>query len=263
MDAEEHLVDGELRGTVMVLRRGPLTRPLKLTRTPDARVAHNADEERREMAIPEELARFVRESLTRGVPREQITGVLQQAGWRGEQVREALAAYAEVGFPVPVPRPRPYLSAREAFLYLVLFTTLYLSAYHLGSLAFQLIERAFPDPAWGEEAAARGHEVVRWAVANLVVAFPVFLYVSWRLQRQLAADPAQRASRVRRWLTYLTLFVAAGILVGDAVALVHSFLGGELSARFGLKALVVSLIAGGIFGYYLSDLQRDEQEVGA
>ena len=38
--------------------------------------------------------------------------------------------------PVPVPRPRPYLSPREAFLYLLMFATLYLSAWHLGSLVF-------------------------------------------------------------------------------------------------------------------------------
>jgi hypothetical protein len=94
------------------------------------------------MAAEEDLTLFVRESLSRGQSRAQIEAVLAQAGWRPEQVRRALGSFADVAFPVPVPRPRPYLSARDAFLYLVLFTALYVSAFNLGSLAFQFIERA-------------------------------------------------------------------------------------------------------------------------
>ena len=61
--------------------------------------------------------------------------------------REALGAFDDVDFPVPVPRPRPSLTARNSFLYLILFTTLYISAYNLGNLPFQLINTVFPDPA--------------------------------------------------------------------------------------------------------------------
>src|SRR5690606_39375607 len=60
------------------------------------------------------------------------------------------------------------------------------------------------------------------------------------------------------WLTYLTLFIAASVLVGDLVALVYNVLGGEASLRFVLKVAVVGMIAGAVFGYYLSDLRRDE-----
>ena len=42
-----------------------------------------------------------------------------QAGWREDELTNALSAYADIAFPVPVPRPKPYLQAREAFLYLV------------------------------------------------------------------------------------------------------------------------------------------------
>lgn len=93
------------------------------------------------------LELFVREALASGTARAEIEAVLADAGWPPEQVRSALDAYADIGFAVPVPRPRPYLSAREAFLYLLLFATLYLTAWHLGSLLFDLIDRALPDPA--------------------------------------------------------------------------------------------------------------------
>ena len=148
-----------------------------------------------------------------------------------QQVRAALAGYATVDFVIPVPRPRPYLSARDAFMYLVLFSTLYVSAYHLGSLVFTFIERAFPD------AAATANEYVvdytrqrmRWSLASLIVAFPVFVAVSRSLDREIRRDPTKRSSMVRRWLTYLTLFLAAIALVADVISLVYYFLGGELT----------------------------------
>ena len=99
---------------------------------------------------------------------------------------------------------------------------------------------------------------MRWSVSSLIVAFPVFLYTSWLVGRDLAADPNKRHSKVRRWLTYMTLFIAAGVIVGDAVALVYNLLGGETTTRFLLKVVVVAFIAGTIFWYYLTDLRREE-----
>src|SRR2546425_923538 len=125
----------------------------------------------------QELELFVREALARGCTREDVERAMLAAGWTQEQARSALGAYAAIDFPIPVPRPRPYLSAREAFLYLVLFNTLYVSAYNLGTLLFQFINRAFPDPAagaWNEYS----DTAVRWSVSSLIVAFPVYLYVS-------------------------------------------------------------------------------------
>ena len=94
-----------------------------------------------------ELEVFVRESLSRGQSRQAIRQALSAAGWSDEQTRDVLEAYADVDFPVPVPKPRASLSAREAFLYLVLFATLYYTMFHLGSLLFDLINAAFLDPA--------------------------------------------------------------------------------------------------------------------
>jgi hypothetical protein len=207
-----------------------------------------------------ELELFVREALARGQSRPAIEAALAQAGWPPEQVRDALDAYADVAFPVPVPRPRPYLSAREAFLYLVLFATLYVSAYHLGSLLFDLVNRALPDPADAAYQFMRIGASMRWSVASLVVAFPVFLFVARHLGRDLARNPVKRLSAVRRWLTYLTLFLAAGIVIGDLIAAVYNLLGGELTLRFMLKVLVVGVIAGTVFAYYLWDLRHEERE---
>ena len=211
-------------------------------------------------AASKDLELFVREALLRGQSRPAIEATLASAGWAPEQVRDALEAYADVAFPVPVPRPRPYLSAREAFLYLVLFASLYVAAWHLGSLLFDLINHAFPDPADPRYVAQGLGSSIRWATASVIIAFPVFLFVARHLARELARNPVKRLSAVRRWLTYLTLFLAAVVLVGDMITLVYNVLGGELTVRFVLKVLVAAAIAGSIFGWYLVDLRREERE---
>jgi hypothetical protein len=206
----------------------------------------------------QELELFVREALLRGSSRVEIERAMLDAGWTPDQARSAIGAFADVPFAVPVPKPRPYLSAREAFIYLVLFTTLYLSAFHFGSVLFEFINAAFPDVTdRGYSSAVEG---MRWSVASLIIAFPVFLYMSRLVARALAKDPVKRLSPIRRWLTYLTLFIAAGCLIGDMTALVYQLLGGELTVRFLLKVAVVGAIAGTVFGYYLRDLRREEVE---
>jgi hypothetical protein len=212
------------------------------------------------MAINEDLLSFVRDALARGLSRAQIEDALIRAGWRSDQVKSALTSFAEIEFPIPVPRPKPYLSAREAFIYLVLFTTLYISAYNVGSLVFQFINRAFPDPAAPAGFVEHIRQDIRWSVASLVIAFPVFLYVSRLISRAVSRDPSKRASKIRKWLTYITLFISAGVIIGDLTTLVYNFLGGELTLRFLLKVMTVGVISGAIFGYYLWDLRQEESE---
>jgi len=202
-----------------------------------------------------ELDQFVREALLRGQSRDSIRQVLRAAGWSEQQLVGVLDTWADVDYPVPVPRPRASLSARDTFLYLVLFAALYYSAWHLGSLLFDLIESIFPDPA---DLLGMTGSSMRWSVAALIIAFPVFVLMARYLSREVQRHPLKRLSPVRRWLTYLTLYLAAMVLICDVITLVYNLLGGELSLRFVLKVLVVAVIASSVFGYYLHDLRREE-----
>ena len=80
------------------------------------------------------------------------------------------------------------------------------------------------------------------------------------LKPAAAQDPERRQSLVRKWLTYLTLVVVAGVLIGDSISLLFNVLGGETTWRFFLKSLVVFLIGGAILGFYLAGLQKEEKE---
>lgn len=202
------------------------------------------------------LERFIEQALAAGQSRQAITGALLAAGWDRRQVEDVLARWAEVDFPLPVPRPRASLSAREAFEYLVLFTTLHLSAWHLGHLWFAMVNQLFPDPVgFG---ARLDSSSARWSVATLLICWPVFTWLSSRIARATERQPIKRLSPVRRWLTYLTLFITAAVLIGDLTALVQHVLAGELGIRFLLKVLAVGVIAGTGFGWYLYDLRREE-----
>jgi hypothetical protein len=207
------------------------------------------------------LMAFVESALRAGQSREAARQALEQAGWSKDQIADALASYADVAFAVPVPRPRAQLSARDAFWYLLMFGTLYMSAYSLCDLLFGFINLAYPDEASSSyvnrtEFVERG---IRWATAALIVAFPVFLLASLTIGKQVAADPTRRNSAMRKWLTYLTLLVAAGVIVGDGITLVFNVLSGELTTRFVLKVLVVAVVAGAAFGYFTWSMRGDDE----
>jgi len=207
----------------------------------------------------QQLEDFVGESLKAGSTKSDIAKVLESAGWTSAQITSALDTYSDASFPVPVPKPRPSLSAREAFLYLVMFSTLYYGAWNLGSLLFTFINRAFPDPLepnyisyyWDEQ---------RWSTAAIIITFPVFFFMARYIGREIERNPLKRLSPARRWLTYMTLFMSSATLLGDTTTLIYNLLGGDLTIRFVLKVLVVAAIAGSGFAYYLLDLRQEERE---
>lgn len=200
------------------------------------------------------LDTFVREALNRGESRERIDAALVSAGWSRKEVEDALSAWSETDLGIAAPRPKPYVSAREAFFYLVLFLLLGVVAWNLGSLLFALIDIAVADVL---DTSSRDAQI-RGAISGLVVGAPLFAWLGWRIYRQRRANPAMQRSAVRKWLTYVTLVIAACVLVGDAIGVVFNFLSGELSTRLGLKLFVVAAIAGGVFAFFIRDAERGE-----
>ena len=206
----------------------------------------------------QQLETFVKEALHAGSTKGDIAKVLESAGWTSAQITSALDSYSDASFPVPVPKPRPSLSAREAFLYLVMFSTLYYGAWNLGSLLFTFINRAFPDPT--DTTYSSYFDEQRWSTAAIIITFPVFLFIASYISKEIERDPLKRFSPARRWLTYMTLFVSSATLLGDTTTLIYNLLGGDLTIRFVLKVLVVAAIAGSGFAYYLLDLRKEERE---
>ena len=207
------------------------------------------------------LDTFIRDALNRGEKRDRIAGALVSAGWTQKEVDAALDDYAVTDLGMAVPKPRPYVSAREAFLYLVLFILLGVVAWNLGSLLFALIDLAIVDELdnpYGDMFFGPRDAQIRSAIAGLVVGGPLFAWLALHIRKQRRTNPAMQRSRVRKWLTYATLIIASCTLIGDAIGLVYGFLAGELSARLILKLLVVAVLAGGVFFYFIRDAEEGD-----
>lgn len=168
-------------------------------------------------------------------------------------MEENLSPFERSGEARQIQAPKRNLP-RDVFLHLLAMVTLYWSAVSFITLCWQYINYFFPDVlnySYGYTSA------MRFALASLFIVFPVFILVSWFLNKIYSKETAVRESKVRKWLIYLTLFIAALVIIGDLIFVVNTFLGGEITTRFILKAFSVLVVAAVTFGYYLDDVKRN------
>lgn len=142
---------------------------------------------------------------------------------------------------------------KDVFLQLGIIATLYIAAGSFLALLFQIVNYFFPDPL---EYFFNPGSAMRWALASLVIIFPVLVWLSLAVNKEIRETPEKTDLRIRKWLIYLTLFLAAGIILGDLITLIFNFLEGDLTARFLLKVAAVLSVAGAVFWYYIHDLRR-------
>ncbi len=149
---------------------------------------------------------------------------------------------------------KPKVTPKDFFLWLGAMAALYVSATSLILLWHQYIDVLFPDisqvyyydPYSG---------TIRFAIASLVVLFPLFVWLMRMVHEDIRHEPYKKELWVRRWLVFITLFVAGATIAGDLVAVVYTFLEGELTTRFILKALSILVVLGGGFWYFLHELR--------
>ena len=120
-----------------------------------------------------DLVQFVRDSLAAGASRKDTRRALMSAGWSESQISSAFDVLSDTDFVLPVPRPKPQMSSRDAFLYVVMFGTLYISAFNLGSMVFDLLNLLLPAATGTAVVAVRAS--IRFSVAALIIGFPIFL----------------------------------------------------------------------------------------
>lgn len=205
------------------------------------------------MAANKQLSRFVRDALSAGKDRGEIKSALAQSGWSSNEVAEALGAWADTPFAPPIPRPQAMVSARDFFIYALTFGVLIFGAGHLISLFHALIDLMYNGPD-----RYRPYGQIRWAMAVLIVTAPTYLWLTIRERGKLAADPSLYRSAIRKWLIYITLLIAASVLLVDLVATIYALLNGDLSVQFLMKTAVIAGVAGGIFMFYLNDIRKGD-----
>jgi uncharacterized BrkB/YihY/UPF0761 family membrane protein len=206
------------------------------------------------MASRDELRIFVRDALVAGKARGEISTVLTGAGWSASEVHDALNAWDETPFSPPIPRPVATVSARDFFVYALTFGLLLIGAFNLVLVLQALVDLAFADESYGAT------DLIRWGVSVLIVTAPLYLWLTLRERRKLAEDPALYRSAIRKWLTYLALLFAAMTLLVVLIATVYALLTGDLTGQFIAKALIVVVVAGGIFLFYFNDIGRGDPQ---
>ncbi len=143
---------------------------------------------------------------------------------------------------------------KEVFLNLLAILALYFIAGNFIALIFQYIDITFKDPLY-----AQYYEsvfgTIRFAMASLIIVFPAFMFISHLIAKNITKEPELRALKFRRWLLYFTLFIGAGIMIGDLVTLVYNLLEGEFTIKFITKVKTVFGVSATIFYYYLHDLR--------
>ena len=137
------------------------------------------------------------------------------------------------------------------------FILLGIAATALVTLYFQVINEHFRTPLAPYGGFGQGGlSSILYAIASLVIAGPLY-FASARLWfRKFREDEGRAESGLTRWLTYLVLLVASVTIVGDLIAALFKFLQGEGTTRFFLKALVILVVAGLIFGFYFLERRK-------
>ncbi len=209
------------------------------------------------VVISPELHKFLEAAKSQGAADEALVGLLRGRGWPEEEVYRALADYYETRSGLRIPIYKRSGSAKDAFLYLVSFATLATWTYGLGSVMFELINRWIKDPV--QPNYYGGFYQMANSLAAIIVAFPVYMLVTRYILGELEQHPEKLESSVRKWLTYIALFITAVLAVGDLITFLTAVLRGELTANFSAKAAVVLVITGGIFWYYLGALQQKQR----
>lgn len=155
------------------------------------------------------------------------------------------------------------VSPKDVFIHLLAIIALYFSAGSFITLIFQAVNLKFPDKLEAGQyyLASSSLGSIRFAIASLIIIFPVYIITSWFLNRLYTREPEKRNLRIRKWLIYFTLFIAALTIIGNLVTLVYTFLQGELTARFIFKVITIFFVAGSIFFYYWTELKNYQDKV--
>ncbi|MEI7497961.1 MAG: DUF5671 domain-containing protein [Candidatus Falkowbacteria bacterium] len=143
-------------------------------------------------------------------------------------------------------------TAKFAFYYLLSLVTLLFTALSVGMVWFAVIDLKVADTlAMGTDSGS-----LRFALSALLIAAPIYFWMARSIAVSLRKGELDHNAPIRRWLTYLILFIASVVVIGWLIGVFNTYFNGELTKRFSLKTLTALLISGVVFSYYFFDIQE-------
>jgi len=143
-------------------------------------------------------------------------------------------------------------TARNFVLQLGSLIALYVSVSALIAVIFGVINTLHPDQAEGYWAYESAQQSIRFGIAMLIVFFPTYIVLT-RFVNKIRRIETGTYLVLTKWLVYLSLLVGGAILLGDLVTVILTYLNGEVTLRFILKAVSLLVIIGAAFYYYILD----------
>lgn len=148
-------------------------------------------------------------------------------------------------------------SAKFAFLYLLSLVALAFVSINVGQIIFQFINKYIVD-ILPQNNAAFFPEVLKFAIASLIVATPIYYFSNKFIYQSLEKGELDKEAGVRKWLTYLIIFIAFLVMIGSLIAILVSYLNGAITNQIILKSLTTLVISGIVFSFYFYDIRREK-----
>lgn len=149
------------------------------------------------------------------------------------------------------------LSAGYAFLSLGVLISLIVSVTSFFNLAFEILNKKFPDvlnATYQYGYASSQFEAARTFLAMLIIMFPTFLILAYFWKKKEKKGLGQHDEVIRKWLSYIIIFLSVLIVVVDLIVLVRYFVSGEITIRFILKVVIAIVGAKMILGYFIPEV---------
>jgi len=142
---------------------------------------------------------------------------------------------------------KPQVSPKDFFLHLGATIALYASVIALINLAFEIVNREFPDQLTSYFSSGS----IAWPISMLIVIVPILFALERLISRDILRLPEKRDIWIRRWRIYLTLFLTGITIAVDVIVLINTYLNGEISSRFIWKVVIVLVISVIVFSYFI------------
>jgi len=146
-------------------------------------------------------------------------------------------------------------NAKFAFWYLLSLVALTFMSIATGVIVFQIINQQLVDVL---KNTMLSQEALKVAISAVIISAPIFYWLTCLIRRAMKKGQLSAEAPIRRWLTYFILFVSAVVAIIWLIMTINSFLNGELTLKFILKALTVLAITASIFTYYFYDIKHGQ-----
>jgi hypothetical protein len=151
--------------------------------------------------------------------------------------------------------------AYHLFLYLSSFFSLGFLIGGLLTTLFQFVNKYIPDAVLGRDQyaiSAYDDASLKVGISMLLIASIVYFIATFIINKKLEKGEIRPDSIVRKFMTYIALFILVAISIGSLATLFYNYLTGELTSNSFGKIIAFFLVNGFFAYFYFWEIRRKE-----